>query len=75
MEFPNTKNVPLEQIKNLLSTNRGIYFWFDVNDGSLVYIGKAVGSNGLKRRIVQQHLILNISNFVLKYTRLKILFS
>ncbi len=55
MEFPNTKNIPLEQVKNLLSTNRGIYFWFDVNDNSIVYIGIANGVGGLKRRI-GQHL-------------------
>lgn len=56
MDFPSTRKVDLQNIKDLLSSNRGIYFWFDINDNSIVYIGIAVGSGGLKKRIIQQHL-------------------
>jgi hypothetical protein len=39
-----------------LSGKRGIYFWFTNDTDTLVYIGVALGSGGLKRRVVSQHL-------------------
>ena len=56
MVLPNTRKVELEKINELLSNKRGIYFWFNKADNSLVYIGIAVGVGGLKKRIAQQHL-------------------
>lgn len=56
MALPNTRKIDLEKINDLLSNKRGIYFWFDIDDDSLVYIGIAVGVGGLKRRILRQHL-------------------
>lgn len=56
MVLPNTRKVELEKINELLSNKRGIYFWFDKVDDSLVYIGIAVGVGGLKKRIARQHL-------------------
>jgi len=40
----------------ILSTKRGIYFWFDKDTDHLVYIGVALGAGGLKKRVVSQHL-------------------
>jgi len=34
----------------------GLYAWFSKNNGELVYIGKATGNGGLRRRIWSQHL-------------------
>jgi len=42
--------------KERVTKKRGIYFWYDKSDDSLVYIGIAVGSGGLKVRICSQHL-------------------
>jgi hypothetical protein len=39
-----------------LSEKRGIYFWFTNDTDTLVYIGVALGSGGLKKRILSQHL-------------------
>lgn len=56
LNYPDTKKIDLEKISELLTNKRGIYFWIDKNDNSLVYIGIAVGVGGLKKRIIQQHL-------------------
>lgn len=56
MTLPITRKVELDTTNELLSNKRGIYFWFDNAEGSLVYIGIAVGVGGLKKRIAQQHL-------------------
>ncbi|MBI4826371.1 MAG: hypothetical protein HY807_08120 [Nitrospirae bacterium] len=40
----------------VLSTKRGIYFWFSKDTDNLIYIGIALGAGGLKKRIVSQHL-------------------
>ncbi len=56
LEYPNTRKVDLDKVSDLLTNKRGIYFWIDKNDNTLVYIGIAVGAGGLKKRVVQQHL-------------------
>lgn len=56
LEYPNTRKVDLNKVSDSLTSKRGIYFWFDKNDNTLVYIGIAVGAGGLKKRVVQQHL-------------------
>jgi len=56
LDYPDTRKVDLERISDLLTSKRGIYFWIDKNDNSLVYIGIAVGVGGLKKRVNQQHL-------------------
>lgn len=56
MELPATKKIRLQNIRNEISIKRGIYFWFNQHENSVVYIGIAVGSGGLKKRIIQQHL-------------------
>ena len=56
MALPITIKIELANVNNLLSSKRGIYFWFDRSDNSIVYIGIAVGVGGLKKRIAQQHL-------------------
>ena len=42
--------------KELVPKSRGIYFWIDRSSGNIVYIGIAVGVNGLYHRVVRQHL-------------------
>lgn len=61
LTLPNTISVDFEHIRTLLSNRRGIYFWFDINNGSITYIGMAVGLGGLKKRIIQQHLNPQVS--------------
>ena len=39
-----------------LTVKKGIYFWFNKGDDTLVYIGIALGVGGLRKRIVGQHL-------------------
>lgn len=56
LEYPNTRKVDLDKISDLLTKKRGIYFWIDRSDNTLVYIGIAVGVGGLKKRVAQQHL-------------------
>ena len=56
MTLPVTRKIGLADVNTLLSNKRGIYFWFDRVDNSIVYIGIAVGVGGLKKRIAQQHL-------------------
>jgi hypothetical protein len=34
----------------------GLYVWYAVNDGEVLYVGKATGRGGLRRRICSQHL-------------------
>jgi hypothetical protein len=34
----------------------GLYVWYSVSDGAVLYVGKATGRGGLRRRICSQHL-------------------
>jgi hypothetical protein len=56
LKYPNTRKIDLNKVTDSLTNKRGIYFWIDKNDNTLVYIGIAVGAGGLKKRVVQQHL-------------------
>ncbi|NVK30142.1 MAG: hypothetical protein HWE20_04000 [Gammaproteobacteria bacterium] len=56
MEYPNARKIDLDRVDTLLTNKRGIYFWIDRSDNTLVYIGIAIGVGGLKKRIAQQHL-------------------
>lgn len=53
---PETKSVDSERKRILLSIKRGIHLWFYISDSFIAYIGIAVCSGGLKRRIIQQYL-------------------
>ena len=56
MTLPTTRIVDLNDLDNQLSSKKGIYFWYDKKDNSLVYIGIAKGRGGLRTRISKQHL-------------------
>jgi hypothetical protein len=56
MEFQLLTKIEPDQAKSYLSSKKGIYFWFTKNSDTLVYIGVALGSGGLKKRIISQHL-------------------
>jgi hypothetical protein len=48
-------SVNLENVKNEVPTKKGIYLW-STNLDEIAYIGIALGKNGLKHRICNQHL-------------------
>ena len=48
-------DVNLMNVKNEVSASKGIYLWTTQND-EIVYIGIALGKNGLRHRICSQHL-------------------
>ena len=48
-------NVNLENVRNEVSTSTGKYLWTTHKD-VIVYIGIALGKNGLRHRICNQHL-------------------
>ena len=48
-------DVNLMNVKNEVPASRGIYLWKTLND-EIVYIGIALGKNGLRHRICSQHL-------------------
>lgn len=58
------ENFKLEQLplinpidaKKLVPKQKGIYFWINKKTKAPVYIGVALGKNGLYHRIVKQHL-------------------
>jgi hypothetical protein len=37
-------------------SERGLYVWYSIRDGEVLYVGKATGRGGLRRRICGQHL-------------------
>ncbi|MCQ4085870.1 hypothetical protein [Saccharibacillus sp. JS10] len=43
-------------VRNDIPIDVGLYAWFSKVDEELIYIGKATGSGGLRRRIWSQHL-------------------
>ncbi|MEM3564673.1 MAG: hypothetical protein QXR19_15690 [Candidatus Jordarchaeaceae archaeon] len=47
-----------EDARNIIPKKKGIYAWFDKrsNEVIYIYIGRAVGKEGLYQRIVKQHL-------------------
>lgn len=56
MEFEKLQIIQLSDAATLLSKEKGIYFYFDRKTDKIVYIGLAIESGGLKRKIVTQHL-------------------
>jgi hypothetical protein len=56
MEIELLQRIEPGKAGDFLSSKKGIYFWFDKNTDALVYIGIALGTGGLKRRIISQHL-------------------
>jgi hypothetical protein len=48
-------DVNLLDVRNEVPASRGIYLW-TTNKGEVVYIGIALGKNGLRHRICSQHL-------------------
>jgi excinuclease UvrABC nuclease subunit len=56
MNFENLPIIDFCSPKEKIPSSTGIYFWFDRSDDKLVYLGVAIGKNGLKKRIIFQHL-------------------
>ena len=52
--FEKFTDVNLMNVKNEVPASRGIYLWKTLND-EIVYIGIALGKNGLRHRICSQH--------------------
>ena len=50
------RKIDLNDHQNELTSQNGIYFWFDKNTMACVYIGIACSKKGLKGRISRQHL-------------------
>ena len=47
--------VNLENVRNEVPSSKGIYLWITHQD-EIVYVGIALGKNGLRHRICNQHL-------------------
>ena len=56
MELQSLPRIEPEKASLFLTSTRGIYFWFNKETDELVYIGVAIGTGGLKKRIISQHL-------------------
>jgi hypothetical protein len=50
------KHDPIILTTNHIPYEIGLYVWISKGSGEIVYIGKATGIKGLRRRIFQQHL-------------------
>lgn len=50
------QRIEIANVKTQLSNKKGIYFWFFKLTDKIVYIGIGIGTGGLKKRIVSQHL-------------------
>jgi hypothetical protein len=37
-------------------SQQGLYVWYSTSDGAVLYVGKATGRGGLRKRICSQHL-------------------
>ena len=57
-KLENTKlhDLQKENARNIVPKKIGIYAWVDKVTNKIVYIGRAIGKNGLYGRIVTQHL-------------------
>ena len=57
LELPQgLRDIDLENHQNQLTTNKGLYLWFDKDSMECVYVGIACSKTGLKGRISRQHL-------------------
>lgn len=56
------KTINLQNFKNEISTNKGVYIWINKQD-EIVYVGIACGKKGLYHRICNQHLNPNYLEF------------
>ena len=63
MDINKLPKIMPEEAKKTVKKNRGIYFWINKQDNKVVYIGIALGKEGLRRRIVSQHLNPNYLEF------------
>ncbi|MFA4936243.1 MAG: hypothetical protein WC568_10455 [Candidatus Methanoperedens sp.] len=46
----------VDELKEKVPKKIGVYLWRSKKDGQIVYIGRALGKEGLNQRIIHQHL-------------------
>jgi hypothetical protein len=56
IDFQKLPSITLENLRDKITTNKGLYAFFDNISDEVVYIGAAAGELGLNHRIIKQHM-------------------